>query len=221
MLAIYVDDLFVTSTNLSMIKRFKLEMSTNFEMSDLGRLTYYLGIEVKQEELGITINQEAYAQRILKEAGLHDCNPTHIPMEPGIKLSKTEDEPKINPTQYQKVVGCLRYFLQTRPDMAYAVGVVSRYMQSSRESHGGAIKHILRYLRGTTGCGIKYERTGQRRLIGYSDSSHNVDPDDGRSTTGHIFYYRSSPIMWCSQKQDTIALSSYEAEFMATMATAC
>jgi len=220
-LAIYVDDLFVTGTNLNMIKRFKFEMSKNFEMSDLGRLTYYLGIEVKQEESGITINQEAYARRILKEAGLHNCNPTHIPMDPGTKLLKAEDEPEIDPTQYQKVVGCLRYLLQTRPDMAYAVGVVSRYMQSPRESHDGAIKHILRYLRGTTAYGIKYEKMGQNRIIGYSDSSHNVDLDDGRSTTGHIFYYGSSPITWCSQKQDTVALSSCEAEFMAATAAAC
>ena len=99
-LAIYVDDLFVTCTNLNMIKRFKLEMSKNFEISDLERLTCYIGIEVKQEESGITINQEAYARRILKEAGLHDCNPTQIPMKPGNKLSKAEDELEIDPTQY-------------------------------------------------------------------------------------------------------------------------
>ncbi|XP_024963432.1 uncharacterized protein LOC112503673 [Cynara cardunculus var. scolymus] len=100
-------------------------MSKRFEMSDLGRLTYYLGTEVKQEESGITINQEAYARRILKEVCLNDCNSTHIPMEPGNKLSKAEDEPEIDLTQYRKVVGCLRYLLHTRPDMAYAVGVAS------------------------------------------------------------------------------------------------
>ncbi|KAJ9541813.1 hypothetical protein OSB04_028319 [Centaurea solstitialis] len=124
-LAIYVEDLFVTGTNLNMIKRFKSEMSMNFEMSDLGRLTYYLGIEVKQEESGITINQEAYARHILKEVGLEDCNPTHIPLEAGNKLTKAEDEPEIDPTQYRKVVGCLRYLLQTRPDMAYAQDTVA------------------------------------------------------------------------------------------------
>ena len=82
-------------------------------------------------------------------------------------------------------------------------------------------KHILRYLRGTTGYGIKYERMGQNRIIGYSDSSHNVDPDDRKSTTGHIFYYGSSPITWFSQKQDTVALLSCESEFMAATTTAC
>ncbi|XP_023743997.1 secreted RxLR effector protein 161-like [Lactuca sativa] len=196
-------------------------MSKNFEMSDLQRLTYYLGIEVKQEESGITINQEAYDQHILKEVGLHDCNPTHILMELRNKLSNAEDEPVIDPTQYRKLVGYLRYLLQTRPDMTYAVRVVNQYMKSPRESHGGAMKHILRYLRGTTGYEIMYERIGQRRLIGYCDTSHNVEPDDGRSTTGHIFYYGSSPITWCSQKQDIVALSSCKAEFMAATKTAC
>ncbi|KAL7612762.1 hypothetical protein Lser_V15G07477 [Lactuca serriola] len=200
-LAIYVDDLFVMGTSLSMIKRFKMEMSKNFEMLDLGRLTCYLGIEVKHEESGITINQEAYAQRILKEAGLHDCNLTHILMEHGNKFSKAEDEPEIDATQYRKVVGCLRYLLQTRPDMTYVVVVVSRYMQSPRESHDSAIKHILRYLRGTKGYKINYERMGKNQLIGYSDISHNVDLHDGKSTTGHTFYDGLSPITWCSQSK--------------------
>ena len=119
------------------------------------------------------------------------------------------------------MVGCLRYLLHTRPDLTYSVGVVSRYMQSPRESHAQAIKKILRYLKGTTSFGIKYNRSNDMKLIGYSDSSHNVDIDDGRSTTGHVFYLGTSPITWCSQKQPTVALSSCEAEFMAATAAAC
>ncbi|GJS33928.1 uncharacterized mitochondrial protein-like protein [Tanacetum coccineum] len=137
------------------------------------------------------------------EAGMEDCNATLYPMEKDLKLSKVEDEPEVEATQYRKVVGCLRYLLHTRPDLTYSVGVVSRYMQSPRESHARAIKQILRYLKG------------------YSDSSHNVDIDDGRSTTGHVFYLGTSPITWCSQKQTTVTLSSCEAEFMAATAAAC
>lgn len=89
-------------------------------------------------------------------------------------------------------------------------------MQNPKASHGAAMKQCLRYLKGTQSYGLTFERSGKRSvLVGYSDSSHNVDPDDGRSTTGHVFYYGSSPITWCSQKQDTVALSSCEAEFMA------
>nr|GEZ20544.1 hypothetical protein [Tanacetum cinerariifolium] len=87
--------------------------------------------------------------------------------------------------------------------------------QSLRESHARAIKKILRYLKVTTSFGIIYNRSNDMKLVGYSDSSHNVDIDDGRSTTGHIFYLGTSPITWCSQKQTTVALSSCEVEFMA------
>ena len=148
---------------------------------------------------------------------MKDCNSVQIPMDSGLKLEKSEKETDIDATGYRKIVGCFRYLLNTRPDLSYCVGVLSRYMQNPKESDGGAMKQCLRYLKGTTSYGLTFERTGQRasKLIGYSDSSHNVDPDDGRSTTGHIFYFGSSPITWCSQKQDTVALSSCEAEFMA------
>lgn len=86
-------------------------------------------------------------------------------------------------------------------------------MQNQKESHGSAMKQSLRYLKGTTSYGLKFQRTGSSasKLIGYSDCSHNVDSDDGRIMTGHIFYFRNSTITWCSQKQDTVALSLCEA----------
>lgn len=200
-----------------MIRKFKREMSSQFEMSDLGKLYYYLGIEVHQHEEGITLNQKRYGLRILEEAGMKNCNSCHIPMEAGLKLSKALEEDEIDATCYRRNVGCLRYLLHTRPDLAFCVGVLSRYMQAPRASHGAATKQCLRYLQGTTSYGITFARTGSKmiKIMGYSDSSHNVDEDDGRSTTGHIFYVGESPITWCSQKQETVALSSCEAEFMA------
>ncbi|GJS33424.1 uncharacterized mitochondrial protein-like protein [Tanacetum coccineum] len=140
-------------------------------------------------------------------------------MEPGLKLSKAKDEPEVEATQYRKMVICLCYLFHTRPDLTYSVRVVSRYMQSPRTSHACAIKKILRYIKGTTSFGIKYKRCDDMRLMGYS--SHNVDIDDVRSTTGHVFYIGTSPITWCSQKQTTVALSSCEAKFMAANAAAC
>ncbi|GJS60268.1 hypothetical protein Tco_0655052 [Tanacetum coccineum] len=119
---------------------------------------------------------------------MEDCNATSYLMEKELKLSKAEDEPEVEATQYQKMVGCLLYLLHTRPDLTYSVGVVSRYMQSPRESHARAIKQILRYLKGTTSFGIRYNCSNDMKLVRYSDSSHNVDIDDGRSTTGHVFY---------------------------------
>ncbi|GJU20044.1 uncharacterized mitochondrial protein-like protein [Tanacetum coccineum] len=179
--AVYVDDLFVTGTSLDCINEFKRRMASQFEMSDLGELTYYLGIEVSQGKDCVEIKQERYARKILKEAGMEDCNATSYPMEKELKLSKAEDEPEVEATQYRKM-------------------------------------QILRYLKGTTSFGIKYNRINDMKLIGYSDNSHNVDIDDRRSTTGHVFYLGTSPITWCLQNQTTVALSSCEAEFMAATA---
>lgn len=216
-IAVYVDDLFVTGTNMGVIREFKTEMATKFEMSDLGKLSYYLGIEVVQHNGCITLNQSRYAQKILEETGMSNSNAVQIPMDAGLKMAKSEHEREIEATSYRKTVGCFRYLLHTRPDLSYCVGVLSRYMQSLRESHGVALKQCLRYLKGSTTYGLTFERStlNARELVGYSDSSYNVDPDDGRSTTGHIFYLGNSPVTWCSQKQDTVALSSCEAEFMA------
>ena len=213
--AIYVDDLFVTGNSLKLIMKFKEGMAKKFDMSDLGKLTYYLGIEVKQSSNGIEIKQEAYTSRILKEARMQDCNSTQIPMEFGLKLSKALDEAEIDATLYQRRIGCLRYLMHTRPDLAFSVGILSRYMQSPRESHGNALKQVLRYLKGTLGNGLVFKKDGTQKLVGFNDSSHNTDPDDGKSTSGHMFFFGDTPITWCSQKQQTVALSSCEAEFMA------
>ena len=215
--AVYVDDLFVTGTNLKVIEDFKLEMAMKFEMSDLGRLTYYLGIEVNQHAEGISLCQNWDALKILEEAGMKLCNAIQTPMEMELKLAKSEQERSIDATDYRKIIGCFRHLLHTRPDLSYCIGVLSRYMANPKDSHGVALKQCLRYLKGTATLGLNFERSRSEtaRLVGYSDSSYNTDPDDGRSVTGHIFYLGRSPITWCSQKQDTVALSSCEAEFMA------
>ena len=215
MVCVYVDDLLVTGSSLQLIVEFKREMASKFDMSDLGRLTYYLGIEVIQDEEGIILSQNRYAQKILEETGMRECNLTHIPMEVNLQLSKASTERSIDAKEYRRCIGCLRYLLHTRPDLSFSVGVLSRYMQEPKDSHGAALKQVLRYLRGTTTCILRYRRSTSQVLVGYSDSSHNVDNDDGKSTTGHMFYFDQSPITWCSQKQEIVALSSCEAEFMA------
>ena len=149
------------------------------------------------------------------EARLDTCNPTHIPMEFGLKLSKALEEAEIDATLYRRKIGCLRNLLHTRPALSFLVGMLSRYMHSPCESHGNALKQVLMYVRGTIRYGLVFKHGGPQRLIGYSDISHNTDQDDGRSTTGHLYCYDKTPITWCSQKQETMALSSCEAEFMA------
>ncbi|KAF5794275.1 putative RNA-directed DNA polymerase [Helianthus annuus] len=218
---VYVDDLLVTGSNHKEVTIFKAQMMKEYEMSDLGLLSYYLGIEVEQSEGSMTISQTSYAKRIIEAAGMGDCNAAMYPMEPKLKLTKDEDGESVNETQFRSLVGSLRYLLHTRPDLAFSVGVVSRFMQTPKVSHLKALKQILRYVKGTLNYGLKYKKGGDGEVTGYSDSSHGKDVMDRRSTTGTVFYFSGNPITWSSQKQRTVTLSSCEAEFIAATTAAC
>ena len=159
--------------------------------------------------------------KLLKQAGLWDCNATKIPIDPGLRLSKKDEGKEANATEFKRLVGSLRYLTHSQPDLTFAVGYVSRYMQTPKLIHMQAVKQILRYLKGTTEFGVYYQRNESRLILGYSDYSHSVDLDDGRSTTGMVFYFNNAPISWNSQKQKTVALSSCEREFMAATTAAC
>lgn len=156
--AVYVDDLLVTGSNLVMINEFKNEMAAKFEMSDLGELTYYLGIEVLQHKDGITLRQERYAEKILVETGMDGCNSTHVPMDMNLRLSRSVEEQGVDEKKYRRSIGCLRYLIHTRPDLSYSIGVLSRYMLDPKVSHDAALKQVLRYLRGTLTYGLTYKR---------------------------------------------------------------
>ena len=219
---VYVDDLIITGECIQDIDKFKSQMKKLFSMSDLGLLSYYLGIEVCQNSQRITLNQSAYARKVLDKCGMKDCNPSQIPMEPRLKLSKESTSPPVDTTLYRSIVGSLRYLLHTRPDLAFSVGMVSRYMEKPTTEHMAAVKHILLYVKGTLNLGCVYEKKeGILELIGYSDSDLAGDTDDRKSTSSLIFFLGSNPISWCSQKQKVVALSSCEAEYIAACAAAC
>ncbi|GKB25008.1 ribonuclease H-like domain, reverse transcriptase, RNA-dependent DNA polymerase, partial [Tanacetum coccineum] len=220
LVGVYVDDLIITGTPKKEIDKFKDQMKEIFEMSDLGLLAYYLGIEVTQSGGDISIKQSAYARKILKEAGMLESNETLIPMDPGTRLTKTTEGTMVNSTDYRSLIGCLRYLLHTRPDLSYSVGLLSRFMQEPKEQHMKAIKQVLRYVKGTKDYGITYKHNGGNKIHGYSDSSYGVNTQEGKGTTGIIFYYGESPISWSTQKQATVALSSCESEFIAATAAA-
>ncbi|KAJ0982162.1 hypothetical protein J5N97_010417 [Dioscorea zingiberensis] len=220
---VYVDDLIVTGSAVCDIVKFKNQMKKLFSMSDLGLLSYYLGIEVKQTAHGVSLCQAGYATKILEQSGMKGCNPCQTPMENRLKLSKKSEGPAVDATMYRSIVGSLRYLVNTRPDIAYAVGIVSRFMESPTTQHLAAVKHILRYISGTLSFGCYYEKRGSMEptLVGYCDSDLAGDVDDRRSTTGTVFFLGSSLITWLSQKQKIVALSSCEAEYIAATTAAC
>lgn len=219
---VYVDDLVITGHNVTDITSFKSEMKQLFRMSDLGLLSYYLGIEVHQGHDGITLRQAAYATKLLERSGMQDCNSALSPMETRLKLSKDSDSPTVNATEYRRIIGGLRYLVHTRPDLAFAVGYLSRFMEKPHEVHLAAVKRLLRYVAGTRGHGLHYaKQEGAVRLIGYSDADMAGDIDTRKSTTSIIFFLGTSPITWQSTKQKVVALSSCEAEYIAAAIAAC
>jgi hypothetical protein len=169
----------ITGCSSSGIQKFKKEMTELFKMSDLGPLHYYLGVEVKQQADGISLNQRNYAAKVLEKAGMSDCNPCKIPMEPRLKLSKESTSPPVEATMYRSLVGSLRCLVNIRPDLAFSVGYVRRFMEQPHEDHLAAVKHILRYIAGTCGSGVFYARKKgiEPILEGYSDSDLAGDVD--------------------------------------------
>ncbi|KAM3254169.1 hypothetical protein ACQJBY_047973 [Aegilops geniculata] len=143
-------------------------------------------------------------------------------MEPRLKLSKESKNPPVDRKLYRSIVGSLRYLVHSRPDISYAVGFVSRFMEAPTTGHWAAVKQLLRYVAGTLNFGCRYKKgEAEPRLIGYSDADFAGDVDDRKRTSGTVFVFGGSVISRQSQKQKVVALSSCEAEYMAATAAAC
>jgi hypothetical protein len=222
LVGVYVDDLVITGASIEEVKKFKQEMTHLFKMSDLGELSFYLGIAVQQRGGTITLQQTAYAKKLLQRAGMEECNPCSVPMEARLKLSRSGAGNLVDATHYRSIVGGLRYLVHTRPDISYAVGYVSRFMEAPTSEHLAAVKHLLRYVAGTLSYGIVYGRgRGAPNLLGFSDADLAGDVDDRKSTTGMIFFLGRSPVSWQSRKQRVVAASSCESEYIAASTTVC
>ncbi|XP_039036454.1 secreted RxLR effector protein 161-like [Hibiscus syriacus] len=141
---------------------------------------------------------------------MEDCKPVATPAEPGIKLSVNSTREQVNPTLFKSIVGSLRYLTITRPDITYAVGLVSRFMENPKQDHWIAAKRILRYVKGTTGHGLFYTGSENSKLVGYSDSDYGGDLDDRKSTTGYLFHIGSAAFSWSSKKQQTVKKKNVE-----------
>jgi hypothetical protein len=177
---VYVDDLVIAGSSVSSIKRFKDQMSSLFKMSDLGLLSYYLRIEVKQGGDGISLSQGNYARKILEKAGLEGCKSCVVPMQQKLKLSKESNTPIVDATGYRSLGGSLRYLVNTRLDFAFSVGYINRYMEEPHEEHL-SVKHVLIFVAGTCDTGLFYPRKkdDSAEIIGYTNSDL-----DGTYTAG-------------------------------------
>jgi hypothetical protein len=194
---VYVDNLVITGSSLVAVEEFKEEMKRAFLMSDLGLLSFYLSIEVRQDARGITLRQVHYAKKILEMAGMADCKATATSMEERLRLSHDSTTEEVDVTLYRRIVRSLRYLIHTRPDLTYAVGYVSRFLEWPTKEHLQAVKKSLHYITGSLQYGLCYgQRIGMTRLVGYCDSDLIGDIDMRKSTTDAMFFLGKSLVSW-------------------------
>jgi len=218
---VYVDDLVLGAAHLEDIRWIKAALSKAFEMTDLDELKVFLGLEITRDrsQRQLTIHQQRYIDRILDRYGMNDARPIATPLDPHTKLlagTKTDGEDnqiKSVPIEaYQSAVGSLMYaMLGTRPDIAYAIGLVSQFNHSPRWNHWLAVKRIFRYLGATRDWGLRYGTSNVSG--GYSDADWGAG-EDRKSVGGFVFLLNGGAISWTSKKQNSIALSTTEAEYM-------
>jgi histone deacetylase 1/2 len=212
---IYVDDIIVTSSSPEAVSALLKDLKADFALKDLGELNYFLGIEVEPIKGGIIIKQEKYAGDILSRVGMKTCKSAPTPLSPMEKLSK-EDGRLLSPedaTKYRSIVGALQYLTLTRPDLAFAVNKVCQFLHAPTSLHWTAVKRILRYVRGTSGIGIKITKSPSTLLSAFSDADWAGSVDDRRSTGGFAVFLGPNLISWSAKKQATVSRSSTEAEY--------
>jgi hypothetical protein len=213
---IYVDDIVYTGSSGRLLSEFKREMMQRYEMPDLGLLHHFLGMGILQTDQGVFIHQGKYAKSLLSKFGLDDCKPVSIPLATSEKLKKVDGSELVDEGLYRRIVGSLLYLTATRPDLMYAASLLSRFMTGPTKIHMGVAKRVLRYVQGTLSYEIEYVRDQSATLIGFCDADWAGSEDDSRSTSGYAFSFGSGVFSWSSVKQNTVALSIAEAEYVST-----
>lgn len=222
-LLLYVDDMLIAARNKSDIDQLKVLLGQHFEMKDLGAAKKILGMEIyRNRQAGkLYLSQKSYILKVLERFGMSNAKHEKVPLAAHFKLSSkqcpnSEDESEyMSQIPYSSAVGSLMYaMICTRPDISYAVSVVSRFMANPGKEHWRAVKWILRYLQGTVGLSLQFGRS-RNDLTGYVDADYGGDRDCRRSMTGYIFTVGKCAISWKASLQHSVALSTTEAEYMA------
>ena len=223
-LVLYVDDILLIGNDVGMLSSVKVWLSKNFSTKDLGEATYVLGIHICRDRSRrlLGLSQSMYIDTIVKRFGMENSKRGFIPIRHGVRISKEhlpktpEDRAFMEKIPYASAIGSIMYaMLCTRPDVAFALSVTSRFQAYPGESHWEAVKCILKYLRRTTDLFLVYGGE-ELKLQGYTDSSFQSNPDDSRSTSRFLFTLNGGAVSWNSSKQPTTSDSTTEAEYIAT-----
>ncbi|XP_062104243.1 uncharacterized protein LOC133815415 [Humulus lupulus] len=212
---IYVDDIIFGATNDVLCEEFSKCMHSEFEMSMMGELNFFLGLQIKQQKNGIFISQSKYIKDLLQKFDLANAKSMKTPMSTSIKMDKDESGKDVDITKYRGMIGSLLYLTASRPDILFSVGLCARYQSCPKESHLSVVKRIFRYLIGTMNLGLWYPKNSNFEIISYSDADFAGCKSDRKSTSGTCHFLGNSLVSWFSKKQNSVALSTTEAEYIA------
>lgn len=223
-IVVYVDDLLIVGRKEEMFQSIADELNKHFQLSDLGDLKHYLGIQIERKGNVFYLNQENYIDKILKDVGMQDAKTSEFPLDPGYCKARTDNEQAVMPDskRYQKLIGALLYIaVNTRPDIAASVTILSQFNKQPVDTDWTEAKRVLRYLKGTKDKRLRLGGQGSiNQLIGFADASWAENRPDRKSNSGYIFQLFGGSISWGCRKQTCVALSSTEAEYVA-LAEAC
>ncbi|EOY08988.1 Cysteine-rich RLK (RECEPTOR-like protein kinase) 8 [Theobroma cacao] len=213
--SLYVDDLLVTGNCEQALQNFKSHMQTKFEMSDLGLMRYFLGLEVHHLRTDIWLSQQNYISKVLKKFQMSDCKSVSTPSIANNKLCADSSNQLEDPSAYRRLIVCLLYICASRPDIQFSVAFLSRFMQAPTDQHMIAAKRIIRYLKKTEFYGIHYTKSVEFALCGYTNSDFARNSEDAKSTSSYLFTLGNGPFSWNSHKQSVVAQSLAESEYVA------
>lgn len=227
---VFVDDITFASKSQEAIDSTIQELSTHFKLRNLGPTSFLLGIAITQDHKNgiVSLCQRQYILDVLERFGMSDCKPITTPLDPGLTLSTAfspqtaQERQEMVSIPYLSAVGSLMYLAtSTRPDIAYSVGLLARFSSNPGMRHWAAVKHLMRYIKGTLDLKLVYRRDayqdGGNLFVTYSDADHGGCKDSGKSTGGYLTCVAGGAVGWSSKLQGIVTLSSTEAEYIAAV----
>ena len=221
---LYVDDILIASTDKAEVQKLKAVLGKEFDMKDLGDAKKILGTEITRDRVKgeLSVSLEEYLWKVLGKFEMDQCKSVATPLGGHFSLKAAtnkelqDQEEYMKKVPYQNAVGSVMYsMVGTRPDLGYAVGVISRFMSRPVKEHWQAVKWVLRYIKGSVDIKLSFKRKGNFVVRGYCDSDYGGDLDHAKSTIGMVFTAGGSPVSWRSSLQKVIVLSTTEAEYIA------
>ncbi|GJY77366.1 putative ribonuclease H-like domain-containing protein [Tanacetum coccineum] len=212
---VYVDDIIFGFTNKELCTAFEKLMKDKFQMSSMGELTFFLGLQVPQKEDEIFISQDKYVAEILKKFNYTDVKSASTPVDLHKTLVKDGDVDDVDVHLYISMIDSLMYLTTSKPNIMFAVCTCARFQVTPKTSHLLAIKRIFRYLKGKPTLGLWYYRDFPFELVAYTNSDYAGETQDRKSTTGGCQFLGNRLISWQCKKQNVVATSTAEAEYVA------